>query len=100
MDHERDRLLGELKTADEVRRKHGRAVSKARELTERAKAMIRTTPQYKAWQGSKATLKREERQYRDACDSHDAVEAELLTGMTGLELFDAPKPAEAEAVAS
>jgi hypothetical protein len=92
-----DRLLGELKTADEVRRRHGRAVSKAQVDAQAAKAKIRSTPQYKAWQGAKATLQRELRQYREACDSHDAVETELLTGMTGLDLFDAAKPAEAVA---
>jgi hypothetical protein len=98
--NDRDRLLGELKDADEVRRRHGRAVSKAQADAQAAKAKIRSSPQYKAWLGSKATLMRELRQYREACDSHDQVELELLTGMTGLELFDHAKPAPAEAVAS
>jgi hypothetical protein len=98
---DRDRLLGDLKAADEVRRRHGRAVSKAQADAQAAKAKIRITAQYKAWQLAEANLQRELKQYREACNSHDQVEAELLTGKTGLELFDGAKQsAEAEAVAS
>jgi hypothetical protein len=101
---ERDRLLGELKVASEVKDTHRAAVSEATQNIGRAKAALRATREYKALLAAKNTRKTREKQYKDACDSHDQVERELLTGMTGMDLFDAPKKitrtAPAEAVAS
>ena len=56
-----------------------------------AKAKLRTTREFKAVKAAEATVGWLEREWMRSCDSHDAVETELLTGMMGLEIFDAPK---------
>ncbi len=98
--NEKDRLLNELKAAADVRDRYRLSLTEAQGRVVEARAKVRATAEAKRLRAARHTVKQREREYATACESHDQVEAELLTGMTGLELFDSVKPVPAEAVAS
>jgi hypothetical protein len=88
---EKDRLLNELKAAADVRDRYRQILTTAQGRLVELRAKLRATHEAKNLAALKRTIKVREKDLAAACDSHDQVEAELLTGMTGLELFDAPK---------
>jgi hypothetical protein len=88
-----ENLLPELHKAIEIRRQHRTDLSEAQERLSKVRAELRACPQYKALKAVKATIKTKWRDYVRAQDGVEAVEAELLHGLTGLPLMDAGKPA-------
>ncbi len=85
---DRDRLLGELKAAADVRQRYRKSLTEAQGRVAEVRAKLRATREFKAIKAAKNAVLMREREWKRACDSHDAVETELLTGMTGLQLFD------------
>ncbi len=85
---DRDKLLHELRAAVDVRDHYRAALSEAQERVGLMRSELRLTKQWKALKAARAAVKKREQEWRRACDSHDAVEGEPLSGKTGLQLFD------------
>jgi hypothetical protein len=101
-DIEKDQLLDDLmKSVDVIERRKERIASAKNEL-ELAEAGMLASKLGKIFVAAKCAVGTATRELADARDSHDAIERELRSGMTGLSLFDAGKPDRppvAEAVA-
>ncbi len=91
---DRNALLHDLKRAVVAKVERRKALSAAEAAVATAGAGVRVSPAWKKMLAVKATAKRLQREYDRACASVEGVETEILTGMTGLELFDAASNGE------
>lgn len=89
---EKNQLLGELmKSVDTIELRKQR-ILQAQEELERAETALHESKLGKIFAAAKHAVGTAKRELSDARDSHDAIEGELRSGMTGLMLFDAGKP--------
>jgi hypothetical protein len=91
MNAERSRILVELRDSARAREDARMALTAAQERLGPIRARLRACREWKALIGAKGSAKVAARELAASIERHDAIEAELFSGRTGLELFDAPR---------
>jgi hypothetical protein len=85
----KDELLADLVKAADLKDIRKATIEDAEAKVFQCKYDLASTKQARALETAKEALDLRKREYVAACDAHDAVENELRTGLTGLQMFDA-----------